>query len=258
MNYKIVTAIVIIAVAVLGMALKPVNEAAVKQDAFQKSLAAHGGLDKWNSYGTLVFDRMVNGGVATHTIDLKSRYEKIVTDASTICYGAEGFWIDTEDEKARAQLGGQRFYRNLWFYFFGLPFVTADPGANQEILEDATLDGKTYNRIKITFGENVGDAPDDQYILWTDPSSGQLAMINYSVTFGKGKSESEKYNAIVFNEWQEANGLIVPKKFTGHVWEDGKLGKKRYGFEFGNVSFKAEQPDVYFFATPEGAAFQAY
>ena len=104
----------------------------------------------------------------------------------------------------------------------------------------------------------MGDAPDDQYILWLEPNTGQLAIINYSVTYGKGAASSEDYNAIVFNEWQEVDGLIVPKKFTGHIWEDGKLGKERYGFEFSNVSFTTEQPDPSEFATPEGAAYLAY
>ncbi len=225
---------------------------------FEKSLSHHGGLDTWNSYGTLTFERISESGNSTHIIDLKNRNEKIINPTSTLTFASEGFWTDATDEKTRANLKGTRFYKNLWFYFFGLPFVTADPGANQQDLPEATLDGKTYNRVKITFGENIGDAPDDQYILWLDQQTGQLELINYSVTYGRGASASEKYNAIVFNEWQEVNGLKVPKKFKGHVWEDNKLGDVKYEFEFGNISFEKARPSVNTFDTPEGAAFLAY
>ena len=257
-NQKALAIALFFVVAILGLAFKSTNEKSLVQDPFQKSLAAHGGLDKWNSYGTLKFDRGTGENAATHIIDLKNRCEKIISKSNTVGFGPEGFWIQTDDAKQRESLQRQRFYRNLWFYFFGLPFVTADPGVNQEVIADGTLDGKTYNRVKITFGDNVGDAPDDQYILWLEPNTGQLAIINYSVTYGKGAASSEDYNAIVFNEWQEVDGLIVPKKFTGHIWEDGKLGKERYGFEFSNVSFTTEQPDPSEFATPEGAAYLAY
>lgn len=225
---------------------------------FEKTLAFHGGLDNWNSFGTLKFDRISAGGVAEHVLDLKNRSELIKTEKSTLAFGTDGYWTDALKPEEGEKLKGVRFQRNLWFYFFGLPFVTADPGANQELLSDGTLKGEQYNRVKITFGENVGDAPDDQYILWLNKTSGKLKMINYSVTYGRGKSASENYNAIVFTEWQEANGFTVPKKFEGYQWSADTLGDLRYQFEFANVSFEKQRPADDIFAAPENVAYTTY
>lgn len=225
---------------------------------FEKSLAFHGGLETWNSYGTLKFERISERGIATHIIDLKNRNEKISNENNTIAFASDGFWTDAKDEETRSGLSRSRFQRNLWFYFFGLSFVTADPGANQEQITDGILKGKKYDRVKITFGEGVGDAPDDQYILWLNKSTGQLKMINYSVTYGKGKSASENYNAIVFTEWQEANDLKVPKMFKGYAWQNDSLGELRYQFEFDNVSFDTQRPAISTFETPKNAAFLNY
>ncbi len=234
------------------------KEVKVPTTLFEKSVAFHGGLETWNSFGTLKFDRVSAQGTSTHTLDLKNRNELIKNPESTLTFTETGYWNNPDQVNEKGERQNPRFFRNLWFYFFGLPFVTADPGANQETMEDATLDGKTYNRVKITFGENVGDAPDDQYILWLDPTTKQLELINYSVTYGKGKEASEKYNVIVFNEWQTVNGLKVPKAFKGHAWEDNKIGDVRYEFEFSNVSFSTERPDPSFFSTPEGAYYEDY
>lgn len=225
---------------------------------FEKSLDFHGGLDNWNSFGTLKFNRISQGGVAAHVIDLKNRNEIIKSEKSTLAFGSEGYWTDGLKSDEAEKLEGMRFQRNLWFYFFSLPFVTTDPGANQEQLTDGVLSGKEYNRVKITFGENVGDAPDDQYILWLNKESRKLEMINYSVTYYSGKEASENYNAIVFTEWQEANGLTVPKKFDGYKWSADTLGELRYQFEFGNVSFEKDRPADDLFTAPENVAYLTY
>ena len=225
---------------------------------FDKTLAFHGGLDNWNSFGTLKFDRISAGGVAAHILDLKNRNESIKSEKNTLTFGTDGYWNDGLKPEEIKELKGMRFYRNLWFYFFSLPFVTADPGANQEQLSDGILKGEKYDRVKITFGENVGDAPDDQYILWLDKDSGELKMINYSVTYNSGKADSENYNAIVFTEWQNANGFTVPRKFEGYQWNADTLGNLRYQFEFANVSFEKERPAEDIFAAPDNVAYTTY
>lgn len=225
---------------------------------FERSLAYHGGLDQWNKMGQLSFVRINNNDSTLHIIDLKNRNERIQTGNGYLGFNNNGIWTNSQDEKVRGNVARFRFQKNLWFYFFSLPFVTADPGANQETIADGVSNGKNYDRIKITFGEGVGDAPDDQYILWLDKETGRLEMINYSVTFGRGKEASEKYNAIVYSEWQTVNGLQVPKKVTPHVWAGDSLGAPRADYYFANVNFKEQRPDESVFATPEGAAFTAY
>ncbi len=73
----------------------------------------------------------------------------------------------------------------MWtpFYFFGMPFVFADPGVKQEALGQKDFQGQKYDVIKITFAAGTGDAPDDYYIAYVDPASGQLKLSVYVVTY---------------------------------------------------------------------------
>ena len=61
-------------------------------------------------------------------------------------------------------------------------------------------------------------------------------------------------HAAVYEEWQEVDGLVVPKKISFYVWSDEKLGEGPAGFMvFENVSFKDGSPDSALFSKPDGA-----
>ena len=228
----------------------------IKKSNFENLLDAHGSLDLWNSFGTLEFDRYSDKDTVHHIINLKTREEFVEKAGSyQVGYGLEGFWIGPDSSAFSAS--DPKFYRNLWFYFFSLPFVTADPGANQNDIAQVKMNNQVYDGIQITFGENVGDSPEDIYRLWMDPKTKQLEWINYSVTYWD-KRNAEKFNAIVFNEWQEINGLMVPKEMSGHKFQGDTIGERRYHFIFDNVKFNASAPDPALFETPEAAYFEVY
>ena len=151
-----------------------------------------------------------------------------------------------------------RFYSSTPFYFFGLPFLFADPGINAESLGTKELDGREYNVVKITFDKGVGDTPEDDFVAYIDKETNQLKLVNYIVTYpplmqGKSIDELERH-ASVYEEWQEVDGLVVPKKISFYVWSDEKLGEGPGGFMiFENVSFKDGSPDSALFSKPEGA-----
>ncbi len=62
----------------------------------------------------------------------------------------------------------------MWtpFYFFGMPFVFADPGAVHESLGRKSFQGQEYDAVRVTFQKGTGDTPDDFYLLYLDPGSG--------------------------------------------------------------------------------------
>ncbi|MEQ9423407.1 MAG: DUF6503 family protein [Cyclobacteriaceae bacterium] len=213
------------------------------------NLEAHGGLEKWRSLGTLEYDRLTSSGGDHQVIDLKSRKDLVKNDSLyTIGFDGENVWI-TPDKDAKKNA---RFFHNLYFYFFAFPYVVADPGTNQEYLGQIEFNGKTYDKIKITYGENVGDSPEDQYILWCDAESKKLDFINYSVTYFDD-SNPEKYNALVYDEWQEIDGLLMPKNWTHYRWENDTIGEIRGSQVFENVSVATSTPDPSLFEMPEGA-----
>lgn len=69
---------------------------------------------------------------------------------------------------------------------------------------------------------------------------------------GKSIDELERH-AAVYEEWQEVDGLIVPKKISFYAWSDDKLGESPVGsMSFESVSFKKESPDSSILQKPEG------
>ncbi len=82
-------------------------------------------------------------------------------------------------------------------------------------------------------------------MAYIDPKTAQLKMVYYVVSYPamrKGRPVTElEPHAIVFEEWQTVDGLLVPKvapfyKWTGSDIEGEPLGR----IEFSNVHFLQE------------------
>ncbi len=207
---------------------------------FEKGLQALGGLEKWQSYGTLTFSEVTETDTTKYTVDLANRHELIEKFGHyKVGFTAEDINIYPNKDSFPSE--NPRFLHNLRFYFFTIPFVTADPGAFQEELEPAEMGGKMYNRVKVTFGEGVGAAPKDQYILWYNPADNVLEFINYSVTYFN-EGNAEKYNAIRYSNWKESGGLKFPGKMTSYKWENDALGEERYSQRFTAIAVSKDRP----------------
>ncbi|MEO1053392.1 MAG: hypothetical protein AAFX87_22350 [Bacteroidota bacterium] len=217
-------------------------------ELLQKVFEAHGGLETWQAQGTLEYDLYKNEeltGGEHQLIDLTNRKVLLSAEAYKIGFDGEEVWVSPN----KAAFGSSpRFYHNLFFYFFAIPFVFGDEGINYEVIGETTVAGKTYNAIKVSFNAGVGDAPDDYYIGHFNVDTNQLELLLYTVTY-RSREKTENYNALVY-EWQEANGLIIPKSITGYKYSEGELGDQRYKGIFENVTFKTEQPDQSVFAIP--------
>ena len=81
-------------------------------------------------------------------------------------YDGNDFWVtidgqavDTDQAK-----GFARFLRKTNYYWFTMFFKLLDDGVNQKFVGSKTVNGKDYNMVKITFGENIG------CLLYTSPS----------------------------------------------------------------------------------------
>ena len=102
--------------------------------------------------------------------------------------------------------------------------------------------------MKITYKAGTGDSPDDFYVAYIDPASGKLKLASYVVTLCRapkretGRGESEPH-AIVFDEWQEVDGLAVPKVAQYYVWKDENIVGEPLGkMSFLNVHFSQQPP----------------
>lgn len=223
--------------------------------ALTTALETHGGLDAWQGYGTLTFDftRTASGGTLddTQLVDLNARRVRIESDAYTIVHDGQDVGIAPSAD-ALNYGASPRFYSQTYFYFFAVPFVLADPGLNYEQLAPATIDGTTYDVVRVTFDAGVGESPEDTYILYVEQDTGQARMLRYSVTYGD-IDRPEPQSVLVYTEWQEVGGLVVPRRGTFHPWQDGAPGAQTAVVTYDNVDVRTARPADAQFAMPEGA-----
>ncbi|WP_062543056.1 DUF6503 family protein [Rufibacter tibetensis] len=221
---------------------------------FKNVLQAHGGFERWNKLGSMQFQLMSNGKTETQLIDLKNRKDLIKADNYTIGYDGKQVWVSPN--KAAYPGNSAHFYHNLYFYFFAIPFVLADPGVNYRQLSDISLAGQNYSVIEASFGQGIGDSPEDKYRLLLDPTTNRLEWLLYTVTYFNGKP-SDKFNALKYEDYQEHQGLLFPQKLTGYKYENGQIGEARYTVSFSNLQLKEKQPDQRLFEMPEKAEVDA-
>ncbi len=226
----------------------------------ERSLEAHGGLTKWRTFAGVEYDLTWKSAKNERTdhqlFDLQNRSGLIKSADYTLGSSNGEVWI----KPGLDALGGTppRFYMNTPFYFFGMPFVFADPGAKAESLGKKPFQGKEYDAVKIIFTKDAGDTPDDYYVAYIDPASARLKMVYYVVTYPtmrKGRPVSElEPHAIVFQEWQTVDGLVVPKVAPFYKWTGSDIeGEPLGNLEFSNVHFLKQTPDATKFQKPADA-----
>lgn len=219
-------------------------------EALAAIFEAHGGIDTWTTMNNLCYQMEGRSGTETHTTDLKNRKAKIEHKDWSIGYDGEDVWL--LQNKPDSYQGNARFYHNLMFYFYAMPFILADDGIEYSTVAETELDGKMYKGIKIGYKANVGDTPEDEYILFYDTETNKMEWLAYTVTFKTGE-KSDDWRFIKYSNWQELNGLILPETLTWYNVENGAPTSKRNDMEFTKVTISTLTLDDTVFAKPEAA-----
>lgn len=214
-------------------------------EVLEKALVAHGGLEQWQAMESLEYTFARDSIMEVQKTALHSRKAYIKRgDVFTLGFNGDSVWVQPNREAYGK--GDPRFYHNLLFYFYAMPFVLADPGIIYETLPPRQLNGKSYPALKISYGDGVGDAPDDYYIAHFDPDTYKLHLLLYTVTYFD-QLPNEKYKALAYDEWTNVNGLELPKKMIGYKFADDALGEQRYVREFVDIKVSKEKyPDDLF------------
>jgi hypothetical protein len=178
-------------------------------DKFPKTLKSvfdkHGTIDTWDKMKTLSYSL----NKEEHTTDLHSR--KAVINSPEYSYGFDGqnTWVsDTTKFKK-----DPKFYYNLYFYFYAMPFVLADDGIVYSEVKPLEFEGKKYPGYKISYKANVGNSSNDNYFIYYDETTKEMSWLGYTVTYFSKKA-SDKFSIIRYNDWQNVNGLLLPKSLT--------------------------------------------
>lgn len=114
-------------------------------------------------------------------------------------------------------------------YFFMAPYKFSDEGTIWNKMLPMEIEGKLTNRAKLTFESGTGDAPDDWYIVHSDPATGLVNYIGYIVTGGGTSIEEAEKNAhaIKYSNYKNIDGIPVATKweFFDYTIDEG-LGDK--------------------------------
>ncbi|WP_034044117.1 DUF6503 family protein [Wocania ichthyoenteri] len=214
-----------------------------------KIFKAHGGIDLWNTMESLVFEIEHPEGNEETTTALKSRKSLIETDKFKIGFDGEKVWLKQD---TLAYKGNAKFYYNLMFYFYAMPFVLADDGIVYEDVEPLIFEDKTYPGIKISYNAGVGESPEDEYVLYYDFETNKMVWLGYTVTFFS-KEKSKEFHFIKYSNWQTVEGVLLPETLTWYNYENNKPTTKRNDLKFVGVKLSKEKPSDALFEMADGA-----
>ena len=120
-----------------------------------------------------------------------------------------------------------------------MPFVLADDGITYTNVDALEFEGKSYPGIKISYGADAGASPDDEYILYYDTETNKMAWLAYTFTYGSNEKNSN-WSFIRYTDWQNVDGLVLPKTLSWFKAEGFKIGEKRNDLEFADIKLSKE------------------
>ncbi|PPK85331.1 hypothetical protein CLV84_2226 [Neolewinella xylanilytica] len=224
-----------------------------------RAIEAHGGLEAWYGNGPLYYHfnyQPLDDGSPRNTFVyndyVNSRTVHHLASDTTQRFGFDGqeAWSTTGDRVAGMS---PRFWSLTPYYFVGLPFVLADEGIGFESLPARELDGTVYDLVKVTFADGTGDAPDDYYILYLHPETGQLDALRYIVSypgyFPDGGHNPEKLMRITGKT--KVDGITLPTGYDTYWWADDQAGDHITVIEVTDYAFLPSL-EADFFAMPDG------
>ncbi|MDN3665686.1 DUF6503 family protein [Algibacter miyuki] len=219
-------------------------------EALVKVFDAHGGLETWNSMQSLAYTQVKDDGNVSTITNLKNRNIVVDMPDHTIGANSNDIWLNSKNDKAFK--GNPRFFYNLMFYFYAMPFVLADDGIIYSDAESITFEGVTYPGIKISYENGVGESSGDDYVLYYNPTTYKMAWLGYTVTyFSKEKSSELHFRR--YTDWQTVNGLELVESMEGFTTENNAPGKSKRKDVFTDVKLSQTAPDNAIFETPETA-----
>ncbi|MCB9745625.1 MAG: hypothetical protein H6741_21645 [Alphaproteobacteria bacterium] len=229
-----------------------------------KALEAHGGLEAWYAAETLdfEFDYAPVGAPEKrkHTrsrVELRSArvVQEELGEGADARFGWDGAraWVTPSPEALNVDA---RFWALTPYYFVGVPFVLADPGARWEDLGELEVAGEAVRAVKVSYEPGTGDSPDDYYVLHLDPETWQVEALRYIVSypgfFPEGGTSPEKLMA--YTDFVEQGGLRLVSATETHAWSPETLepGETtvRTTIRYGALGAPLGDAD---FAPPEGA-----
>ena len=115
-------------------------------------------------------------------------------------------WLDGEelegsDVKKALDRAYGRFINDT--YWLLMPAKMQDPGVNLGSEGEADKDGKTFDVVRVTFGQGVGRTPQDTYWAYVSKDSGLMERWEFVLTGQEAKDRA----AFTWTDWQTVGGV---------------------------------------------------
>lgn len=123
---------------------------------------------------------------------------------------------------------GVRFHAYTWTYFFLFPYKLSDNGTKWNDSFKTKEANNPFNTAKLSFEANIGDAPDDWYIVYTNKENNLLNHVAYIVTVNKSKEAAEADpHAIKYIDYVTVDGVPFATNWEFYGWniEEGLTTK---------------------------------
>lgn len=201
---------------------------------------AHGSIDAWNAMQTLYFEIEKPNQNEIYDVALKSRKSLITSEHHLLGFDGDNVWLKNLDTVKYTS--NPKFYYNLMFYFYAMPFVLGDDGINYTEVEALEFEGVTYPGLLISYNDGVGESPEDEYILYYHPETFKMEWLGYTVTYFS-QEKGKEFHFIKYSDWQDLNGLQLPKTLTWYNYENNKPTTLRNAMNFVKVKLSKESPN---------------
>jgi len=244
------------AILILGLAALPAAERPDADSLAQQVVAAHGG-EAWFDHAVADFRLSLRFGGKPVFDGTRFRFAidaapaRMELDAASVIHDGQQAWVAPAD--AEAPKG--RFHVLTWPWFLRAAFTLQQPWQQLGAVGESELDGRPHWTVKQTFGDQVGDTPDDWYLIYVDQETHRIAAMAYIVTYAKTVEQAEQEaHAIRYHDYVDHDGVAIAQRWTFHHWneEEGVHGEPIGDAELGDVKLHQTAPEQ-LFAVPEAA-----
>ena len=217
-------------------------------DELDKVFDNHGSIANWKNMKVLTFEIVKEDSNQKITTDLNNRRERIEDSKATSGFDGKNYWLMADSTYE----GNVKFYTNLMFYFYAMPFVLADDGIQYTKADDLLFEKVSYPGYRISYDDGVGLSPKDEYFIHYNPETYEMAWLGYTVTFSSGE-KSEKISWIRYNDWKNFDGFKLPAGLSWYKTENNLPTELRNTRNFTGIKVVKEAASEKTFKMPEGA-----
>ncbi len=159
-------------------------------------------------------NRIVDGTFTFEAHGPRARYDR--KDGVSIIYDGQTAWVTPAD--AEAPKG--RFHVLTWPWFVMAPFKLQGDGIRLSEPSIRPMNGKSHKSVLQTFGDDMGDTPDDWYRFFINLKTNFVDGMSYIVTYGKDTAAAnEKPSIILYYDYTEGEAPRIAQRYEFWYWD---------------------------------------